>query len=141
MMALKGWRLGLALLLGLGLGTATAIVAYRALWAPGEAKRAAVQAKAEVGGAKVQAENAKDAVALGDRVIERNNRIERITRENTVRIMAAPGASVAADPGLADAWVSALCLRDAYRGASACRGLSEPLALVNDDGHAAGANP
>lgn len=135
--------LGLAIIAALAIGVLVlgGIVVNRLFFAPGAAKVERAQDKADAGGARVQAENARDGIATGDRIIERNHEIERITRENTVRIMAAPGAGVAADPGFAPAWRSALCLRDAYRDSAACVGMSDPVALVGDTAYPAGADP
>lgn len=117
-------------LLGLGL-VALAIVGTVVWWLffrPGQLKEEAATAKVGQAAAAAQAGAAVDAVATGDRLRETHERIERITRENTIRIMEAPGAASTVPAPVHDAWLRALCLRHAHQSDPACQRLPQPAA-------------
>lgn len=121
----KTWQIILAAALAIGLLVAGGIIIYRVFYAPKHAAEKLQAAKVETATAKVQTEIAKDAVAVNQRQIERVRTIERITHENTVRIMAAPGADNPIASAVDRAFIDALCLRrEATRSDPACTGLS-----------------
>ncbi|WP_310496503.1 hypothetical protein [Sandarakinorhabdus sp.] len=135
MMALKGWKLAGAVvgaLMALGI---VGFVFDRLFLAPGRAKQAAIQFKADVGGAEAQAAAAKDAVATGERIERVRETIERTTRENTIRIMAAPGAGDPVPAAVAVELDRALGLRNAYQGHGASQRVPDPAAGVGADGN------
>ena len=111
---------------------AVGVVVWLVFVRPAHDRQAAAQARAEAGAAHGQAETAKDAVATAERVQIVHDRIERITHDNTTRIMAAPGAAEAVPSAVAIELHNALCLRDAYRGDPACNGLPDSAAQVGD---------
>jgi hypothetical protein len=121
----KGWQIALAAVLVLALIVAGGVVIYRVFYAPERAAEKVQTAKVETATAKVQTEIAKDAVAVNQRQVERVRTIERITHENSVRIMAAPGADNPIAPAVDREFLAALCLRrQATRADPACAGLS-----------------
>ncbi len=98
-----------AALVALGLAW---FVIDRLFLAPGRAREAAATAKVERKVGETAVATGKDALATTERVIERNTRVETLTRENTTRILAAPGANDTIPAAVDAAWLASICARD-----------------------------
>jgi len=99
-------------------------VAYTLFIAPRKAREAAAAAKVERRVGETAVATGKDALATTERVIERNTRVERLTRENTTRILAAPGANDTIPAAVDAAWLASICARDGRAVDPACEGLA-----------------
>lgn len=118
------------------LGLIAAIVVGFLIWwffvHPAHQKAALAQSHVETKAAEAVVEKAKDAQATGDRVQIVHDTIERITRENTTRIMSAQGAGDPLPPAVDSAWIAGLCLRAGARGQSACDPVPRDAAGISD---------
>jgi len=94
---------------------------------PDKLQDEAIAARVDGAAAGVQSENAQAAVDATADKVERQIVTERITRENTIRIMAAPGAQDPIPPAVDERLLYALCLRrEATQSDPACANVSEP---------------
>ncbi len=128
----------------IALAVVVAVIAFVLWWVlirPVSAQKEAAAAKVEARGAENIAVAAKDATTTGDRVQVLHDRIERITHENTTRILAAPGAAAPVPAAVGDAWLRAICLRNAHQRDPACAGLHDAAAQVGDGADAGGSPP
>ena len=116
-------------------------VVDRLFIAPGRHKAEVAQLGTEIKSSAAVTETAKDATTTGAEIQIVRDRIERITRENTVRIMAAPGASAAVTPEFDAAWLAAVCVRDANQHDPACDALPRSVASDGDGADAGRADP
>lgn len=116
-------------------------VVDRLFIAPGRHKAEVAQLGTEIKASQAVTETAKDATATGAEIQIVRDRIERITRENTVRIMAAPGASAAVTPEFDAAWLAAVCVRDANQHDPACDAMPRPAAGDGDGADTGRADP
>lgn len=116
-------------------------VGDRLFFAPARHKAEVAQLATTVKASAAVTETAKDATATGTEIQIVRDRIERITRENTVRIMAAPGASAAVTPEFDAAWLAAVCVRDANQHDPACDAVPRSAAGNGDGADAGRADP
>ncbi len=113
----------LAILLG-GLAVAAALVWF-VLVRPGQAQRAAAEAKGAATVAEGELKKAADALPIIEKHFTERERIERVTVQGNAGIMAAPGAAERVGGDVDRAARAALCLQPIYRDHPACQQLPD----------------
>ena len=122
---LKGWSWWAYLPAVAATGALIGLLWWFVIGRAENARTEAATARVDAGMAGVQAGNAKDAVAATIDQGQRQTIIREITRENTIRIEAAPGAGDAVPPAVWREFLGAVCLRrEATRSDPACAKLS-----------------
>lgn len=96
-------------------------VAWAIVIRPGQNASDAVQAKGDVIVAAGEANKAADAIPIIEKHFTEKERIERVTIQGNVAILAAPGAAELIPADVDRVARAALCLHEVYRGDPACQ--------------------